>query len=85
MILARYCSRTVFREQLELIRARGSVLWPGNFLRLVGAWGSYMRVELKLSLYEYYLSLRRALGFAAVELAAGPPPPSTTTAAAAAL
>jgi len=73
MILARYCSRTVFREQLELIRERGSVFWPGNLFRVVGAWGSYMRVELKLSLYEYYLSLRRALGFAAVDLTAPAP------------
>ncbi|KAI9771361.1 MAG: hypothetical protein M1840_002331 [Geoglossum simile] len=67
LILARYCSRTVFQEQLENIKRRGSVLWPENFFRLLGAWGSYVRVELKLSLYEYFLSLRRLgrlVGFA---------------------
>ena len=68
MILARYCSRTVFQEQLEIIRQRGSMLWPTNLFRLLGAWGSYMRVELKLSVYEYYLSLRRGLGYEAPSL-----------------
>ncbi|KAL9121754.1 MAG: hypothetical protein Q9187_001694 [Circinaria calcarea] len=68
MILARYCSRTVFQEQLEIIRRHGSVLWPSNLFRLLGAWGSYMRVELKLSIYEYYLSLRRGLGYGAAPL-----------------
>ena len=62
LILAQYCSRTVFQESLETIGQRGSFLWPWNFIRLVNAWGSYMRVELKLSLYEYYLALRRAVG-----------------------
>ena len=78
MILARYCSRTVFREQLELIRERGNILWPSNLVRLIGAWGSYMRFELKLSFYEYYLSLRKALGFAAVDISAPAPAPTLT-------
>ncbi|MCJ1308440.1 hypothetical protein MMC25_002093 [Agyrium rufum] len=64
MILARYCSRTVFEEQLECIGARGSFLWPSNMFRLFYAWASFMRVELKLSTYETYLSLRSALGMA---------------------
>lgn len=59
MILARYCSRTVFQGQMETIRRTGSVLWPHNLFRLVTAWASFMRVELKLSLYEYYISFRR--------------------------
>ncbi|MCJ1473054.1 hypothetical protein MMC13_001703 [Lambiella insularis] len=66
MILARYCSRTVFQEQMEFINQHGSKLWPSNFFRLVGAWSSYMRVELKLTLYETYLSMRRAFGFSAM-------------------
>ena len=66
MILARYCSRTVFQEQMEIIGQRGSMLWPSNLFRLVATWGSYMRVELKLSFYESYLLLRRTLGFSAV-------------------
>jgi len=59
MILARYCSRTVFEEQMETIRRAGGMLWPHNLVRLVGAWASFMRVELKLSLYEIYISFRR--------------------------
>ena len=63
MILARYCSRTVFQEQMEQIRQRGSILWPHNLFRLLAAWTSFMRVEVKLSLYEYYISIRRLAGF----------------------
>ncbi|KAI9848158.1 MAG: hypothetical protein M1837_000832 [Sclerophora amabilis] len=64
LILARYCSRTVFEEQMEAIKHRGTLARPDNFIRLLGAWASFMRVELKLSLYEYYLSLRRFVGIA---------------------
>lgn len=64
MILARYCSKTVFQEQIEVIRKTGSILWPHNFFRLLAAWSSFMRVELKLSLYEYYISFGR---FASLE------------------
>ena len=59
MILARYCSRTVFQEQVEIVRNRGSLFHPQNLFRLIGAWTSFMRVELKLSLYEWYISFRR--------------------------
>lgn len=59
LILARYCSQTVFQEQVETIGQNGSVLWPSNIFRLFGAWASFMRVEIKLSLYEYYISLQR--------------------------
>ncbi|KAL9589974.1 MAG: hypothetical protein Q9203_001212 [Teloschistes exilis] len=59
LILARYCSRTVFREQVESVRNNGSVLWPRNILGLLAAWASYVRVEVKLSLYEWYIYLRR--------------------------
>ncbi|MCJ1388222.1 hypothetical protein MMC18_001067 [Xylographa bjoerkii] len=34
MILARYCSRTVFEEQMEIIGQHGNMLWPRNLLRL---------------------------------------------------
>ncbi|KAK4974764.1 hypothetical protein LTR28_010069 [Elasticomyces elasticus] len=60
MILARYASRTVFEEQVESLR--GSVLWPRNLLRFFGAWGAFMRVELKLTLFESWLGIRRRLG-----------------------
>ena len=64
MILARYCSRTVFWEQLETIGERGSILWPKNLLGFIRALYSYMRVDIQLTLYEYYLSCRKTMGFA---------------------
>lgn len=71
MILARYCMRTVFYEQLEEIRTRGSLLWPPNALRVFAAWIGYMRVEVKLEAFELWLLTKRALGFKKVEF--GPP------------
>lgn len=62
MILARYCTRTVFYEQLENIRARGSLLWPGNALRVMAAWVGYLRVEVKLEAFEFWLGFKRAFG-----------------------
>ncbi|XXH04309.1 hypothetical protein Hte_010723 [Hypoxylon texense] len=63
MILARYCARTVFREQVEEISQRpGSLLWPGNALRLLAAWMGYLRVELKLEAFELWLSVKRTIG-----------------------
>lgn len=62
LILARYCSRTVFQEQMEIISQNGGILRPSNLIRFLSAWGTYMRVELKLSVYEYYISLRRLVG-----------------------
>jgi aarF domain-containing kinase len=64
LILARYCSRTVFEEQVEDIRRRGSLLWPGNMIGLLGAWLGYFRVELKLEAFELFLSVKRAFGMA---------------------
>lgn len=61
MILARYCSRTVFQEQKEIIAEKGSLFWPSNAVKLLVAWLSYMRVELKLSIYESYVGWRRTL------------------------
>lgn len=60
MILARYASRTVYEEQMESLR--GSIIWPTNFIHFFRAWVTYMRVELKLSLYEWGLEARRLLG-----------------------
>ena len=64
-ILARYCSRTVFQEQMELLRERGSLFDPRNSFRLLVAWTSYIKVELKLSALEYWLALKRSLGLSA--------------------
>ncbi|KAI1093123.1 ABC1-domain-containing protein [Rostrohypoxylon terebratum] len=63
MILARYCARTVFCEQVEDARERpGSLLWPGNALRFIAAWVGYLRVELKLEAFELWLSVKRMVG-----------------------
>uniref|UniRef100_L2FSQ2 Ubiquinone biosynthesis n=1 Tax=Colletotrichum fructicola (strain Nara gc5) TaxID=1213859 RepID=L2FSQ2_COLFN len=58
MILARYCTRTVFEEQLEDLRARGSLLWPPN------------AVEFKLGAFELWLSLKRVFGLKGAEFSA---------------
>lgn len=61
LILARYCSRTVFQEQVEDLRKRGSLLMPRNLIGLVGAWLGYFRIELKLEAFELWLSVKRAV------------------------
>ena len=43
-----------------MIGQQGGVL-HGNIRRFMHAWVAYIRVELKLSLFEKYLSLRRLL------------------------
>lgn len=75
LILARYCARTVFEEQLEGVRAAGSALWPRNALRLLVAWVGFVRVEVKLGVFETWLGMKRFLGLRGVEapgLALGP-------------
>ncbi|KAE9377859.1 ABC1 family protein [Stipitochalara longipes BDJ] len=59
LILARYCSRTVFEEQVEELRKRGSLLWPRNLVGLLGAWLGYFRVEAKLEAFELWLAVKR--------------------------
>ncbi|KAI4129646.1 MAG: hypothetical protein LQ338_002129 [Usnochroma carphineum] len=66
MILARYCSRAVFQEQIETIRSQGSALWPRNMFGLIVAWSSYLRVEAKLLLYEWYIYGIRVAGLASI-------------------
>ncbi|KAF6802318.1 aarf domain-containing kinase [Colletotrichum sojae] len=70
MILARYCTRTVFEEQLENLRRRGSLLWPPNALRLVAAWVGFLRVEFKLGAFELWLGVKRAVGLKGAEFSA---------------
>ncbi|KEY73716.1 hypothetical protein S7711_06292 [Stachybotrys chartarum IBT 7711] len=72
MILARYCTRTVFHERLEQIRAMGSLFWPPNALRALAAWASFVRVEVKLEAFELWLGLKRLLGLRGVEFGAKP-------------
>jgi len=59
LILARYCSRTVFEEQVEELKNRGSLLWPRNMIGLLAAWLGYFRVEAKLEAFELWLSMKR--------------------------
>lgn len=72
LILARYCTRTVFYERLEEIRGRGSLLWPPNTARVLSAWLAYLRVEVKLEAFELWLGVKRSLGFK-VDLASSSP------------
>ncbi|RCI12759.1 hypothetical protein L249_1044 [Ophiocordyceps polyrhachis-furcata BCC 54312] len=71
LILARYCARTVFHEQLDDIAARGSLLWPSNALNLLVAWLGYLRVEVKLEAFELALAFKRALGLRPADLGSG--------------
>lgn len=61
LILARYASRTVYEESLDNLS--GSVFVPWNFLAWLGAWCRHKRVELKLGVYETWLSVRAGLGY----------------------
>ncbi|KAL4978099.1 ABC1 family-domain-containing protein [Aspergillus desertorum] len=62
LILARYATRTVFEEQMDIINESGGLLRPSNFWRFLCAWTKFLRVELKLSVYETVLSLKNRLG-----------------------
>lgn len=62
LILARYATRTVFEEQMDIIHETGGLLHPFNFFRFLAAWTGFLRVELKLSVYETLLSLKSRLG-----------------------
>lgn len=61
LILAKYASRTVWEEQKEILRSRGHLFSPTNWLPLFSAWFTFARVEVKLFAYERYLSVRRHL------------------------
>ena len=69
LILARYCARTVFQEQMEIIQTSGNRFAPRNIMRFLKAWGDYMKVRLKLTGYEWYLSARRTIGLPPLALA----------------
>ncbi|KAI1820306.1 ABC1-domain-containing protein [Xylaria intraflava] len=72
LILAHYCARTVLREQVDEIRRRpGSLLSPGNAVRFIAAWMGYLRVELKLEVFELWLSIRRVVGLNTTQFGTG--------------
>lgn len=60
LILARYATRTVFEEQMESIRASGGVFL--NFFQFLAAWAGYLRVQVRLSVFETVLSLKSRFG-----------------------
>ncbi|KAL5000689.1 ABC1 family-domain-containing protein [Aspergillus recurvatus] len=62
LILARYATRAVFEEQMDTINESGGLLRPSNFWRFLCAWTKFLRVELKLSVYETVLSLKSRIG-----------------------
>lgn len=63
LILAQYAARTVWEEQMELLRSSGGLLWPpSNAVRAVEAWTSYAKTVSKLTVYEMYLWIRGKLG-----------------------
>lgn len=66
IILARYATRAVFQENMEAVReSAGSLLRPAKLWRFLTAWFTYLRVELKLSVYENVLVLKSRLGMQA--------------------
>jgi len=64
LILARYATRTVFEEQMEIISENGSILRLNNLFRFLSAFTAYARVELKLMAYEKWLWVKSTLGIA---------------------
>ncbi|KAK5987286.1 ABC1 familyMCP2-like protein [Cladobotryum mycophilum] len=72
MILARYCSRTVFHEQLESIAESGSLMWPPNAVRVFSAWLGLVRVELKLEVFELWLGIKRMIGLQSLQFGGRP-------------
>lgn len=62
LILARYATRTVFDEKMDTIRENGGIFRPLNFFRFLWAWTGFLRVEIKLSVYETLLTLKSRLG-----------------------
>jgi aarF domain-containing kinase len=68
LILARYCMRTVYLEQLDLIRQRGSLYWPPNALSVFAAWLGFVRIEIKLEAFELWIGFKRFFGFQTMAL-----------------
>ncbi|RPA79889.1 ABC1 family protein [Ascobolus immersus RN42] len=60
LILARYCSRTVYEEQMEELRGMGIK----GISKWVGALYAYWRVAFKLRVYETFLYWRGRIRFA---------------------
>ena len=59
LILARYASQTVWQDRKEDFLRRGHWFHINDVLELISSWTKFCRIELKLFLYEAYLSTRR--------------------------
>ncbi|CAK7270561.1 hypothetical protein SEPCBS57363_004165 [Sporothrix epigloea] len=63
LIMAQYCLRTVFYEQLDTIREQyGSFLRPTSLVYLLGACFQYVQGSAKLEAYSLWLRTRRLVG-----------------------
>ncbi|CAK7565462.1 MAG: hypothetical protein SEPTF4163_003379 [Sporothrix epigloea] len=63
LIMAQYCLRTVFYEQLDTIREQyGSFLRPTSLVYLLGACFQYLQGSAKLEAYSLWLRTRRLVG-----------------------
>lgn len=47
---------------MDAIRDEGGIFRPLNFFRFLWAWTGFLRVEIKLSVYETLLTLKSRLG-----------------------
>lgn len=62
MIMARYCTKAVYEETLEMLHRNGGLLRLGNFLTWLRAVWNYWRVEVKLKVFESALFWKSVLG-----------------------
>jgi len=58
MILARYCSRTVFEEEIEQLHTTKHLTKIQKLVKYLSAYVAYYRIDLKLMIYERYLQLK---------------------------
>lgn len=65
LIMAKYCSKAVYEETIEIIYKTGGLLRGENFLRWLGALWNYWRVGLKLKAFETAIYAKSVLGLEA--------------------
>lgn len=65
LIMAKYCSRAVYEETIEIINRTGGLLRDGNLLKWLGALWHYWRIGLKLRTFETAIYVKDILGLEA--------------------
>lgn len=60
LILAHYCSQTIFEESVEDLKKRGSLLWPSNTICYFQSLFSFLRVQFRLEAFELALVVKRS-------------------------